>query len=49
MTKAVSKMATSGWISSVTKGIFVPVSAIVITEKLVTSEPVPLVVGTAMN
>ena len=49
ITKRVSKIAILGCISSVTIGYFVPVSSIVITEKFVTSEPVPLVVGTAIN
>ena len=44
-----SKMAMSGSRLSSTKGYLTPFSRSVITAKRLTSEPVPLVVGMAMN
>ena len=44
-----SRMATSGRRLSSTNGYLTSFSGSVITANLLTSEPVPLVVGTAMN
>ena len=48
-TSSASRIAASGSISSDTRGYFADFCGSLMTAKVVTSEPVPLVVGTATN